>query len=405
MHTAIKEVLTYLMLPLLLLSLSACATTSGLSSTQSKTINEKITSDPPGASIYWGELENHLKYTGKTTPFTKPNTGGSPFFKPWFYQVKKDGYSDSPVIMMPYTSGDRAVHFTLQPKRIPSQAPVATPNVNGVVRVTSTPYLEFYPQPSPDGKEILFHVIDQARRGYESYSVVSVREGGSARKTIAGTYAAYASWYPDGKNVIYSYYGKGNPVLVKASPAEPGMKPITPGSPGSHEQKAQVSGDGTQIVFSKFIENTEYICSVNPDGSALTSHVEGSSPRWNPTNTMIVFTRKVDSYTHIFTYDLKTGRVAQVSRGESNNMSPSFSPDGRWVVFSSDRLVIPHLFVMRSDGSGLIQLTTGDAQEIDPVWSHDGTVFFSSDAGASESIERPAAWNHANIWRLRPNLP
>jgi TolB protein len=404
MNTTIKQLLTYLTLPILFLSLSGCATTSEKASAQQKTIYEKISSDPPGASIYWGEIENRLTYTGKTTPFTKPNAAKSPVFKTWFYQVKKDGYYDSKVIMMPYTSEDRIINFTLKPKRTPSQAPTATANVNGIVRVTNNSSLEFYPRPSPDGKEILCNVIDPARQGYESYSIVSIKEGEAARKTVVGNYAAYPSWYPDGKNLIYSYYKMGNPVLVKAGVQGVGMKFITPNSPGSHDQRAHISSDGAKIVFSKIVEDTNFICTMNLDGSELTAYVEGSSPRWNKTNSIIVFTRQVDSYSHIFTLDLKTGRATQLTKGDSNNVSPSFSPDGRWVVFSSDRDVISHLYVMKPDGSNLVQLTTGDSQEIDPAWSNDGTIYFSSDAGSSESIEKPVNWSHSNIWRLRPVL-
>jgi TolB protein len=90
--------------------------------------------------------------------------------------------------------------------------------------------------------------------------------------------------------------------------------------------------------------------------------------------------------------------------GDSNNASPSFSPVGSWILFSSDRDGLAHLYVMKIDGSSLMQLTKGDSQEIDPSWSSDGTIYFSSDAGAGESIEKPLEWTHSNIWRLRPVL-
>ncbi len=143
---------------------------------------------------------------------------------------------------------------------------------------------------------------------------------------------------------------------------------------------------------------------MNPDGSDLRAYVEGTSPGWNGTGSVITFTRRVGEHSHIFTYDLRTGKVAQLTRGDSNNASPSFSPDGKWILFSSDREVISHLYLMKPDGSSLVQLTRGDSQEIDPSWSADGTIYFSSDAGAAESIEKPSAWNHSNIWRLRPVL-
>jgi len=143
---------------------------------------------------------------------------------------------------------------------------------------------------------------------------------------------------------------------------------------------------------------------VNPDGTEFTVYVEGTSPRWNKDSSMIVFTRRVGANSHIFTLDIKTGQVTQLTRGDSNNASPLFSPDGSWLLFSSDRDGVPHLYLMKNNGSSLIQLTKGDSQEIDPSWSSDGTIYFSSDAGASESIEKPLEWSHSNIWRLRTVL-
>ena len=119
---------------------------------------------------------------------------------------------------------------------------------------------------------------------------------------------------------------------------------------------------------------------------------------------MIVFTRQVGAKLHIFTLEIKTGLVTQLTVGESNNASPSFSPVGSWILFSSDRDGLAHLYVMKNDGSSLMQLTKGDSQEIDPSWSSDGTIYFSSDAGAGESIEKPLDWTHSNIWRLRTVL-
>lgn len=398
MSTIVIKLQTCLMLAIFLLSILGCATT------QKKIIYERINSDPPGASIYWGENESRVAYTGNTTPYSKPNTAEAPIFKTWYYQVKKEGYYDSKVISMPYSSDDRIVDFTLKPKRIPSEAPMPTANVKGIVRVTNDSNLEFYPQPSPDGKEIMFHVINSTKQGYDSYSIVLLKPGEGERRVIAGNYAAYPSWYPDGKQFIYSYYKTGNPILIKAPLNGVSMAFINTDSYGSHDQKAHISSDGLKIAFSTMIGNINFICSVNQDGTDFAVYGEGTSPRWNKDSSLIVFNRRVGANLHIFTLNLTTGQVTQLTMGDSNNASPSFSPDGNWLLFSSDREGVPHLFIMNINGSSLIQLTNGDSQEIYPSWSSDGTIYFSCDAGASESIEKPLEWSHSNIWRLRPVL-
>ena len=77
---------------------------------------EIITSDPPGADIYWGKTESKLQKTGLKTPHLrsiKAKAGES-----WCYQVKMEGYEDSEIEFRTEESEDRVVHFILNPKKI-----------------------------------------------------------------------------------------------------------------------------------------------------------------------------------------------------------------------------------------------------------------------------------------------
>jgi hypothetical protein len=75
-----------------------------------------ITSKPSGATIYWGPSEDQLKKTSYRTPQTitikDVSIGAS--WKAWYYQVKKEGYHDSEVVLLPQQSGDRDVKFELK---------------------------------------------------------------------------------------------------------------------------------------------------------------------------------------------------------------------------------------------------------------------------------------------------
>ncbi|MFC1862525.1 tetratricopeptide repeat protein [Thermodesulfobacteriota bacterium] len=80
------------------------------------TIKEIITSDPPGADIYWGKTKSGLQKTGLRTPQTRSIQAKT--WEPWSYQVKSEGYYDSEVVSRPKESGDRKVHFVLKPKPV-----------------------------------------------------------------------------------------------------------------------------------------------------------------------------------------------------------------------------------------------------------------------------------------------
>jgi len=80
------------------------------------TIKSVITSDPPGADIYMGNAPDNMSYAG-TTPKTFEYHGNAPYWKAYYYQIKKDGFEDSDVIYKTEEEidADRYVHARLTP--------------------------------------------------------------------------------------------------------------------------------------------------------------------------------------------------------------------------------------------------------------------------------------------------
>lgn len=92
------------------------------------TLKQRITSEPQGATIYAGKSKSSLALLGYT-PFEESYTVLEPAqFDPWCYQAKLAGYVDSPVLCKPATSGDRIVHFVLQPKQASTEVEKAKTN-------------------------------------------------------------------------------------------------------------------------------------------------------------------------------------------------------------------------------------------------------------------------------------
>jgi hypothetical protein len=92
------------------------------------TYKERITSDPPGASIYWGYSQSNFVDTEYVTPFERSRDG-----KAWearCYKVQKKGYYDSEVLCRSSEAGDRLIHFDLTPKPVEEVKPAATSEAN-----------------------------------------------------------------------------------------------------------------------------------------------------------------------------------------------------------------------------------------------------------------------------------
>lgn len=78
-------------------------------------IKTSISSDPPGAEIYWGPSKDHLTKADRLTPWQEDRVKIGANYKGWYFQAKKEGYRDSEILFLANTTSDRDVHFTLVP--------------------------------------------------------------------------------------------------------------------------------------------------------------------------------------------------------------------------------------------------------------------------------------------------
>ena len=124
------------------------------------------------------------------------------------------------------------------------------------------------------------------------------------------------------------------------------------------------------------------------------------SPIHGVTAGTLVFQSDVAGRPKIFTLDVATGLVRQLTQGaEWRDESPRWSPDGQWVAFTSNRAhygAQPEtgtpdvdVYVMRADGTDVRRITTDPGNDYDPSWSPDGrALVFSSDRASRGDLYR-----------------
>lgn len=93
---------------------------------------------------------------------------------------------------------------------------------------------------------------------------------------------------------------------------------------------------------------------------------------------------------HIFTIDLASGSVRQLTSGRQHHDSnPRWSPDGTRIAFKSSRGGNWDAYVMDANGGNVTRLTDSAANDHDPVWMPDGqSVIISSDRDSREDLYR-----------------
>ncbi len=115
-----------------------------------------------------------------------------------------------------------------------------------------------------------------------------------------------------------------------------------------------------------------------------------ANPAWHPNGKEIVVVGLVQGQTDLYSYNLKSGRVKQLTDDVYSEIQPSFSPDGETLLFSYDKR---SMVEGRTNGRYSFDLAEMDyasgeisvldvfptADNLNPVYDHEGNVYFFSD--------------------------
>ena len=195
----------------------------------------------------------------------------------------------------------------------------------GLRRLTHSPWHEFDPSLSPDGRFVAYR---SEPNDYPELWVMNADGSGQHRLTRDG---GFPDWSPDGSMIAYA----------------PG------GGPSGRSGIAVMNADGSG---QRRLPHTDY----------------GEYPSWSPDGKRIAFNSNLSGEPLMYIVDVNGSRVVDLSKvGEGGQVA--WSPDGRSILFASSRDHPDNnrdIYVMRPDGSGVKRLTNVGAAT--PAWSPDG---------------------------------
>lgn len=275
------------------------------------------------------------------------------------------------------------------------------------VRLTNI--INSYPNPSPDGKRIVFQSNRTGR--YELY-VMQADGGGVTQITDRPGDNVTPVWSPDGNTIAFAANDGDNSDIYLVNADGSNLVRLTT-HPGD-DSHPHWSADGGRIIFNSprttpdlsvdWLDQWHEVFSMKPDGSDLRQHTHQQTvctyPSFSPDGKRILYRKITD--TPGFAWDL-SGRprnsevfAASIDGSDEVNLSnsaafdgwPAWSPDGLRVVFASNRAGpanVGHLYVVNADGTGLSRVTHGSWSYAQPAWSADGRRLF-----AYQNQETPA---------------
>jgi Tol biopolymer transport system component len=229
-------------------------------------------------------------------------------------------------------------------------------------RLTRSPWPEFDPTWSPDGRFIAYR---SEPHGYPELWLMNADGTGQHRLTRDG---GFPDWSPDGSMIAYAPGGgpSGRSWIAIMNADGSGQRRLPHTDYGEYPSW---SPDGKRIAFSSNLSGEAKMFIVDVDGSRvvdLSSVGEGGKVAWSPDGRSILFQSHrdhPDNYTDIYVMRPDGSGVKRLTR--ANGELPAWSPDGRYIVFSAGGL-----FVMRADGSGVTSLPVEGVGEVSfPDWT------------------------------------
>ncbi len=195
------------------------------------------------------------------------------------------------------------------------------------------------PRFSPDGKRVLFGVLDPLTRNADVW-VNDMTRGASTRLTFNSFIEINPIWSPGGDSVVY-----------------------------------QSNRNGFYDLYIKSANGA------GEDRPLVTSARNKAAAEWSPDGRYFGYTSTGDPKTKSDIWLLPmTGDRTPIPflHTEFNELSPTFSPDGRWVVYQTDETGKSEIYARLTDGTGgKYKITTDGGRR--PLWRSDKRkLYFTS---------------------------
>ncbi len=146
---------------------------------------------------------------------------------------------------------------------------------------------------------------------------------------------------------------------------------------GSLAVSPRFSPDGSQLLYTSYHRGNPNLYITDLSQSTVTRPLSSRkglnmSPAWSPNGKKMAVTLSVDGNPDLYLIDTKGQVLSRLTKSAGINVSPSWSPDGKQISFVSDRTGSPQIYVMRIKDRSVRRISYQGGYNTNPNWSPDG---------------------------------
>ncbi len=252
--------------------------------------------------------------------------------------------------------------------------------------IGSVGFGNFYPAFSPDGKKIAY--TSNKTSDYFGLSSVYIYDLDSKKETeVDEKVLSSVSWSPDGKKIYYSKITYDNPHWSKVGDVyvyDLDKKEETRLTHALRALNPSVSPDGRTIAFATEGDATMNVGLVDSDGKnfrLLTNFKNGEqvfTPKWSPDGSSVVFGYALREAQDVAQVAVADGRVEMLLTGSEDQRNPVYSPDGKKIYFASDKTGIFDIYTYDVQTKAVNQVSNVLGGAFMPSVNQAGDVAFAS---------------------------
>jgi Tol biopolymer transport system component/predicted Ser/Thr protein kinase len=245
---------------------------------------------------------------------------------------------------------------------------------------------------SPDGSWLVYTELDSVGTARLWRIDVETRRRVPVTDPAEGEGDLYASWSPDGSQIVFGRYSGGQVNLMVVDPEGSNLSSLTDDE--DHALSPSWLPDSSGLVYVSNRLGDQALCLLRLGDDSLAPLVASEMSVYGPSvssDGRILYGTTVAT-ANIFIQDVSSGRERRMTSFSKGQYDGVFSPDGNHIAYSSSRTGNMEIFLLDVSSGRDRQLTTDPGFDRYPTWSPDGTEIVFMSARSNGEGGGPRLW-------------